>query len=285
MNTAHISRSSSVVPALGPFGPFRMAWRNRLLILRLARREIESRYRGSLLGLAWTVLVPLLMLFIYTFVFSVVFQARWDTPINSRGEFAMLIFSGLIIFNFFAECMIRAPSLMLENVSYIKKVVFPLEIMPWVTVLVAFFNAFISSLVLAIFYVFFRGMPPTSIFLIPFLIIPLTLVTFGVTCFLSSFGVFIRDLRQFTGILTTIFMFLSPVFYPISAVPEKLQKILYLNPLTILLETSKQLIFWGQIPNNSQLLIIAIYIVFSWIFGWAGYVWFMKTKKGFADVV
>jgi lipopolysaccharide transport system permease protein len=262
-----------------------MAWRNRLLILRLAKREIESRYRGSLLGLAWSVLVPLMMLVIYTFVFSIVFQARWDTPISSRGEFAMLIFSGLIAFNFFAECIIRAPGLMLENVSYIKKVIFPLETLPWVIICVALFNAFVSFLVLAIFYAFLRGMPPLSAIFLPLLLIPLVLLSLGFTCFISSFGVFVRDLRQFTGVLTTIIMFMSPVFYPISSVPAKLQKVLYLNPLTILLETSKDLLFWGRLPNETQFTILLCYLLASWLFCWAGYVWLMKTKKGFADVV
>jgi len=262
-----------------------MAWRNRLLILRLTKREIQSRYKGSLLGIAWSVLVPLMMLVIYTFVFSIVFQARWDTPVASRGEFAMLLFSGLIAFNFFAECLIRAPGLMLENVSYIKKVIFPLETMPWVIVCVALFNAFVSALVLAVFYLCLRGIPPATALMLPVLLIPLILLTFGFTCFVSSFGVFVRDLRQFMGVFTTIMMFMSPVFYPISAVPHRLQKVLYLNPLTILLETSKELLFWGKIPDQDQITILLSYLLATWLFGWAGYVWFMKTKKGFADVV
>lgn len=285
MTSVHITRSAAVVPALGPLGPFRMAWRNRLLILRLAKREIESRYRGSLFGVAWSVFVPVLLLIIYTFVFSIVFQARWDVPVSGRGEFAMLLFSGLIILNFFSECLIRSPGLMLENVSYIKKVIFPLETMPWVTVCVALFNAFISFLVLAVFYAFVRGVPPATALLLPLLLIPLIILTFGFTCFLSSFGVFVRDLRQFMGVFATIIMFMSPVFYPISAVPARLQNFLYLNPLTILLETSKDLLFWNKLPNQEQLIILLCYFVASWLFGWAGYVWFMKTKKGFADVV
>lgn len=124
-------RSSRVVLP-SPIEPLAVAWRNRALVTRLARREIESRYRGSLLGLTWSVATPLLMLAVYTFVFSVVFKARWGTGSERKGEFALILFSGLITFGLFSECTNRAPGMILESISYVKKVVFPLETLAWV---------------------------------------------------------------------------------------------------------------------------------------------------------
>ena len=111
--------------SLALWSPFCSAWENRALILRLAKREIEARYRGSVLGIVWAFLVPLLMVGVYTFVFSMVFEIRWALPPGGQGAFALLLFSGLILFNLFSECVNRAPGLLLEHVTYIKKVVFP----------------------------------------------------------------------------------------------------------------------------------------------------------------
>lgn len=285
MNSVFIMRSTGSAALLGPTSPFVVGWQHRKLILRLARREIEARYRGSALGLAWSVLVPLMMLAVYTFVFAVVFKARWDVQLENQADFAMLVFSGLILFSFFAECLNRAPGLMFENVSYIKKVVFPLEIMPWVTIAVALFNALVGFVVMTVFYLALRGLPPVSAVFFPLLLVPLVLISFGFTCFLSSMGVYLRDIRQFTGVLTTVLMFLSPIFYPISAVPQSLQSWIYLNPLTVLLESSKQLLFWGRLPDAQEATQISLYFLSAWLFAWLGYVWFMKTKKGFADVI
>lgn len=284
--TPHIVRSSSNPLSLGPLGPFLSAWHNRGLIIRLTRREIEARYRGSSLGLLWSVIVPLLMLAVYTFVFSVVFQARWGTTGEmSRAQFAMIVFSGLIVFSFFSECLTRAPSLMLENVPYIKKVIFPLEIMPWITVAVALFNAAASFTVLMLLYVALLGVPPLSALLFPFLMVPLILLSFGATAFISSVGVYLRDIKQFVGVFVTLLMFLSPIFYPVSAVPERLRYLTYFNPLTLLLDQTRQFLFWGEFPDIRHGTFLGIYLLGTWICSWAGYVWFMKTKKGFADVI
>lgn len=266
----------------GPFSFFHAAWHHRSLILRLARREIDARYRGSMLGILWAVLNPLLMLVVYTFVFTTVFQARWGTATGGSGEFALLLFSGLILFNAFSECISRAPGLLLENVSYIKKVVFPLEILPLVTLAVALFNAALGFAILAVFYVAVLGLPPVTALLLPLALLPLCLMTLGGTWFLAAVGVFLRDIRQVVGVVVTVLMFLSPIFYPMSAVPERFRGFIHLNPLTPILEQSKELLFWGRVPS---LLEWAAATLVGWACAWLGYLWFMKTRRGFADVV
>jgi lipopolysaccharide transport system permease protein len=278
---SHSSHASS--PGLGPLAPVRSAWGHRRLIWRLARRELAARYRGSLLGTLWMVLTPLMMLLVYTFVFRVVFKARWSAGTDEgNGTFALLLFSGLILFNLFAECIGRAPSLMLENVSYIKKVVFPLEIIPVVSLVSALFTAGTSLAILALFYGPVFGLPPLTVLLLPLVMLPLCLLTLGLSWFLAATGVFLRDIRQFIGILITMLMFLSPLFFPVSAIPPSLQPFLRLNPLTTLLEEWRGLLFWGQMPNWGEWGLLTL---LSALCAWLGYVWFMNTRRGFADVV
>jgi lipopolysaccharide transport system permease protein len=265
-----------------PFSPFTSAWQYRTLIGRLAKREINARYRGSILGVIWAFVIPMLMLGVYTFVFSIVFRIRWEMPMEEKGAFALLLFSGLIIFNLFSECITRAPGLMLENVSYIKKVVFPLEIMPWVSMQVALFNATVSVSILLVFYLVVHGLPPATVLLLPVVVFPLLLLILGLGWFLASVGVFLRDVQPIVGVVVTMMMFLSPIFYPLSAIPEAYRGVIQLNPLTPVLNASKSVIFWGQMPQWADWF---LYAMFSWGVGWLGFLWFQKTRKGFADVV
>ena len=165
-------------------------WRNRSLIKALVQREVVGRYRGSFMGILWSFFNPVFMLAVYTFVFSVVFKARWNTNSDSKAEFALVLFAGLIMFNLFSECINRAPSLILSNVNYVKKVVFPLEILPWVALGSAMFHALISLGVWLIAYVFCFGLPPITILLLPLVVLPLLLFIMGLTWGLASFGVY-----------------------------------------------------------------------------------------------
>lgn len=267
---------------LGPLAFLHTAWRHRSLILRLSAREIDARYRGSVLGIVWALLNPLLMLAVYTFVFTTVFQARWGTAGGASGEFALLLFSGLLLFTVFSECVSRAPGLLLENVSYIKKVVFPLEILPLVTLVVALFNAALGFAILAVSYVAVLGLPPATALLLPLVLAPLCLMTLGVSWFLASAGVFLRDIRQVVGVGVTVLMFVSPIFYPTAAVPERFRPLIHLNPLTPILEQSKDLLFWGRLPSPLEW---GVALLAGWACAWLGHLWFMKTRRGFADVV
>jgi len=267
------------------FSPIQMIHslvQNFSLILTLVKREVVGRYRGSILGILWSFFQPLFMLAIYSFVFSVVFKIRWGTESNSKIEFALVLFAGLVVFNFFAECINRSPVLILSNVNYVKKVVFPLEILPIVSLGSAFFHALVSLCVWLIFYLIFFGLPHSTVLLLPIVLLPLLFITIGLSWFFASLGVYLRDTSQVINILTTMLMFLSPIFYPLSAVPEKYRSYLLLNPLTPVIEQTRDVLMWGKTPNW---LIFVIYFCTALFIAWLGFAWFQKTRKGFADVI
>jgi lipopolysaccharide transport system permease protein len=257
-------------------------WRNRSLIKALVKREVIGRYRGSVIGILWSFINPVLMLLVYTFVFSVVLKARWSVGSDSKTEFALILFAGLIVFTLFAECLNRAPSLILSNVNYVKKVVFPLEILPWIALGSALFHALISLGVWLIAYIIIFGVPHITVLLLPLVILPLLLLIMGLTWVLASLGVYLRDVSQFIGILTTVLMFLSPIFYPISALPEHYRHLLSLNPLTPVIGEAREVLFWGKVPDVTML---SVYLLISALIAWLGFAWFQRTRKGFADVL
>jgi lipopolysaccharide transport system permease protein len=262
---------------------FASLWRHRQLIGQLARREVIGRYRGSIMGLAWSFFNPVLMLIVYTFVFSVVFQARWGgAEEEGRINFAIVLFVGLIIHSVFAECINRAPGLILSNANYVKRVIFPLEILPWVAMGTALFHALISLAVLVTAILLLGGALHWTLILLPMVFFPLLLATMGFAWFLAAIGVYVRDIAQTTAIITTVLLFLSPVFYPISALPERYQFWIHFNPLTFIIEEGRKVVIWGQWPDMTGW---AIYLAVSILVAWAGFWWFQKTRKGFADVL
>lgn len=261
----------------------RSFWCHRELILSLARQEVIGRYKGSMLGMLWSFFNPIFMLMVYTFVFSVVFKARWDVSTGeSRAEFALVLFAGLLVFNLVAECISRAPSLILLNSSYVKRVVFPLEILPFVVFGSALFHATINLVVLLLFSLFVIGLPSLTILLFPLLLIPLASVCLAGGWFLSSLGVYLRDVSQVVGIIVTAWMFLTPIFYPVSIIPEKYQKWMVLNPLSFLVEQARNLLIFGKIMDWRSYFSLTFAGIFM---AWLAFVWFQKTRKGFADVL
>ncbi len=255
---------------------------HRDLMHNLIRREVVGRYRGSVLGLLWSFFNPVLMLATYTFVFSVVFKARWLAGSDSRTEFALVLFAGLMLYNFFAECVTRAPGVILTNTNYVKKVVFPLEILPVVIMGSAFFHFLVSLFVWLIFYLIFFGLPPPSGVLLVILLFPFILMTLGLSWFLASIGVYLRDVSQVITLATSALMFLSPIFYPITALPEDYRWLLQINPLTFIIEQARDVMIWGNGPDWSGL---AFYTLLAAMIAWGGFAWFQKTRKGFADVL
>lgn len=256
---------------------------HRQLIIQMIKREVVGRYKGSVFGLAWSFLNPILMLTIYTFVFSVVFKARWgEGGSDSKTQFALLVFVGMIVLNLFSEAVNRSPGLILGNTNYVKKVVFPLEILPVISLGAALFHAVISFLVLTFALLAINHQIHWTIVFAPLMFVPLVFFTLGITWMLASLGVFMRDVGQTIGILTTVLMFMSPVFYPVSALPVQFQGVMMLNPLTFIIEQTRSVIISGQMPNWSGL---AIYTLVALVVMWLGYAWFQKTRKGFADVL
>lgn len=265
-----------------PFSFVQAGWRSRQLIARLVRRRVEARYRGSILGLMWILIHPLLMLIVYTFVFSVVFRARWDMPGGGKAEFALFLFAGLIQYTIFAECANEAPTLMASNQTYIKQVVFPVEVLAWVTLLAALWNFSASLMLLLVFQVAILGWPPLTALYLPVVMAPLVLFTVGAIWLLSSLGVFLKDLSQIVGVLTLALLFLSPIFYSASRIPEAFRPYYSANPMAQVLEMSRGSLFYGVAPNWGSFAILSIG---GWLFAWFSYIWFMRTKGSFADVL
>jgi lipopolysaccharide transport system permease protein len=249
-------------------------------------RDVIGRYRGSVMGIVWSLANPILMLAVYTFVFSVVFGARWGNAGGSGPEsrvlFALNAFAGLIVQTLFAECVNRAPALMLAHTNFVKKIVFPLDILPWMVMGSALFHALVSMVVLLAGFLVTQHMLPWTLLLLPLSLVPLILFTMGCSWFLASLGVYFRDVVYTTTLLTTVVMFLSPVFYPITSVPERFRTVLYLNPLTWFVEETRGLLIGGVVPTAQVLLLTWAGALLT---AWLGFAWFQKTRRGFADVL
>jgi lipopolysaccharide transport system permease protein len=259
-------------------------WRNRQLIVQMTKREVVGRYKGSAMGLAWSFFNPVFMLVVYTFVFSEIFKSRWGGAgaDDSKTQFAVVLFVGMIVLSLFSEVLNRAPSLILGNVNYVKKVVFPIEILPLIAMGAALFHSLISLGVLLAAYLLFNGYLHWTVIFTPLVMLPLVILTTGFAWMLASLGVYLRDVGQTIGIITTLLMFLSPVFYPISAVPERFRPFILANPLTFIIEQAREVLIWGHLPDWIGLSIYTLIAVFI---AWVGYAWFQKTRKGFADVL
>ena len=262
---------------------FASLWRNRQLITRMSKREIVGRYRGSMLGLAWSFFNPVLMLAVYTFFFSVIFKARWiGLDEADKGSFAVLVFVGMIVHGLFAECVNKAPTLIVNNVSYVKKVVFPLEILPWISLGSALFHMAVSLVVLLITRIILVGELSWTVIFFPLLLLPLVLLTVGCSWFFAAVGVYLRDVNQTVGIFTTVLTFLSPVFYPIAALPERYHFWFKLNPLTFIIEESRNILIWNRPPDWPSL---GIMMLVTSLIAWLGFWVFQRCREGFADVV
>lgn len=250
----------------------------------MTRHEVVGRYKGSVIGMAWSFFNPIIMLSIYTFVFSVVFRSRWQVTgeHQSQAQFAIILFAGLVVLNLLSEVLNRAPNLILSNANYVKKVIFPLEILPVVAILTGLFHVLVSLSVLLLAFWLLNGYLYWTILFLPLIMIPFIILISGLAWMLASLGVYLRDIGQSIGLITTIIMFVSPVFYPVTAVPERFQALIMLNPPSFIIEQVRRVIIWGEMPNFIGL---TTYLLISIVIAWFGYAWFQKTRKGFADVL
>ena len=267
---------------IDPLSPYIALKRHFTLIVQMARRDVDKRYRGSFAGLFWTFFNPLLMLVIYTFVFGVIFKARWNHQVNGHFEFAIVLFAGLNINTLFTECANRATTLIEENANYVKRVVFPLETLSWSAIGAALFHLLISTLaLLALSLIVNHGIPWTVV-LFPIVVACFIPFVAGTVWLLASLGVFFRDLKQLMAIITSALMFLAPILYPMTQIPPQYRYLLYLNPLTVIAEASQNVLLWGKPPVWIHL---GWYVVVSVVFAWLAFAWFEHTRKGFADVI
>ena len=275
--------SQSVARNLDPLALLRHLWSHRDLIWQLTRREVEGRYRGSFLGIFWSFVSPLVLLGIFTFVGGVVLKIRWsESSTGGLGDFALMLFAGLIAYNIFSECVSRAAGLIVAVPSYVKKVVFPLEVLPVSVLGSALFHGLVSLTALFTFSLVHRGTLPWTVVLLPLAAAPLALLSLGLSWFLASLGVFFRDLGYALPLLLQVVFFATPIMYPAEIVPSRLRAALRLNPLAWTVESFRALIFRGALPDWVGLV---AWTAGAGVFMLLGYAWFMKTRKGFADVL
>lgn len=283
MTTLLRTRRARLSAYLNPLALVQNLWRQRELITQFTRREIEGRYRGSFLGLIWSFVTPLILLLIYTFVFGVVFKARWpQARTDSLGEFALVLFCGLIGFNVFSECVTRAPTLILGVPNYVKKVVFPLEILVVSGLGTALFHGLITLSILLTVNLLINGVVQWTLLFLPLVALPLVFLSLGLGWFFASLGVFIRDINYVVALLVQVLFFITPIFYPTEAIPEPFRLAILYNPLTFVVDNSRAVVLWGNTPDWAGLL---LWVLASALVMQLGYAWFMATKKAFADVI
>ena len=269
---------------VNPLPSFAIIRKERFLLGQLVRRNLESRYKGSFLGMIWSFAQPLLMLSVYTFVFTFVLKSKFGIPLEEErtGAFAVIMFCGMTVFNIFSESIASCSVLIVGNQNFVKKVIFPLELLPIAQVISTMIFGLAWFLLLFVGVVVILRNVSVMMLLLPVMIVPLLLISCGCGFFVASLGVYIRDLPYVIGVLLQILFFMTPIFYPVKALPEKFRMVLYLNPLTEIVEQTRIIFLYGDKPNW---LYIVILWVGSLILYHFGYLWFHKTKKGFADVL
>jgi lipopolysaccharide transport system permease protein len=257
--------------------------RNRYLILQMVRREVSARYRGSVIGVLWSLLLPLIMLAVYTFIFGVTLKVRWSQDTNENwGEFAIILFTGLILHQILADCITRAPLLMIANASYVKRVIFPLEILAWTTLGAALFQGLTGFVALCVYRLAMTGALPWTIVLVPVIVAPFALICLGLIWMLSAIGTFVRDVAQVITFVPLVLLFLGPVLFPLSALPPTARTMVILNPLTVVVMQTRNAVLLGQMPDWSAL---AVYSIAALVLAWAGLYVFLRSKSAFADVL
>jgi len=254
--------------------------KNTGLIFNLTRRDVESRYRGTSLGIVWSLLNPIIMLSIYSFIFGFVFKAKWGLTTNEN--YTLIMFTGLLTHGFIAECIGKATTIYVYNVSYVKKVLFPLESLCWVTVFGALFQFLMGCIVFAVFCVVLHQPVSLMALLAPAVMLPLIFLSYSISLFLSSLGVYIRDMGQIVAVFIALMLFMSPIFYPITAVPEEYRMLIYINPLTFIVESLRDVVLYGRLFSLEG---YAIYWGVSIVLYVLAMAWFKKVRRGFADVL
>jgi lipopolysaccharide transport system permease protein len=263
----------------GPFDVFGRHWN---LARELSRRDVLGRYRGASFGMLWTLIGPLMMLGIYSLAFGHIFKSRWTQASGDNAEFAIVLFLGIIVHGFFAECLSRAPRLMIENTNFVKRIIFPLHVLPWSVVFSGLFHMAMNMIVFILLSAVVYGKFSFLVFLVPIVVAPLVLLTISTMWLVSSLGVYVRDINQATPVVVTALFFLSSAIVPVDTLPEKYQLIFHLNPLTFFIDQVRNVALWNRPPDWSGL---ALYSVGGIIAMYLSYAWFRITSKGFADVL
>lgn len=262
--------------------PFAALIRNRSLAWELSKREVLGRYRGASFGLGWSVISPFMMLCVYAFAFGTVMKSRWPQEAGGDHSYAVILFVGLIVHGFFGECVSRATTLIVSNPNFVKRVVFPLDVLPWPMMFSALFHTLMNVIVLAVLMLALEHRLHTTLLLLPLIFVPLMLLTMGLCWFLASVGVYFRDISQVMPVFVTAMLFLSSAIIPISILPQDLQTLFHLNPLTFFIDEARMVVLMGEPPNW---LALALATVGGGLVAWLGHAWFVTTQRGFADVL
>jgi lipopolysaccharide transport system permease protein len=273
----------SLVARANPATLARLLWQQRHLIRQLTWREVTGRYRSSALGIGWSFATPLIQLALYTFVFGVVLQTRWPGATSTAlPEFGLMLFAGITAFALFNECVNRAPVLIASAPNYVKKVVFPLEVLPVGVLGSALFHAGVSLVILLIARAFILTAPLWTAIFVPIILLPLVCLSLGLSWFLASLGVFLRDIGHTVMLATQVLMFLTPIFYPPSIFPARLRFLVDFNPLASIVENMRRVTVQGMTPDWRGW---AYTLVVGLVALCLGYAWFVKSKRAFADVI
>jgi lipopolysaccharide transport system permease protein len=255
---------------------------HRSLTLGLAKRDVLGRYKGASFGLAWSLISPFLLLCVYTFAFGTVMRGRWPQIESGETNFAIILFVGLIVHGLFSECLVRAPTLVVANTNFVKRVIFPLDILPWPMLLSSLFHALMNVMVFILLRLAMDGDFTWTIVLLPAVLLPMVVLMLGVSWFLASLGVYLRDITQVTGVLSMALLFLSSALMPVESVPESYRWVFQANPLTLIIDQARNVMLWGRMPDWRAL---GVYLAVATGVMYAGRSWFMATRRGFADVL
>lgn len=262
--------------------PWSALGRHRTLVWQLAKRDVLGRYRGSSLGVLWSLAGPLLMLLVYVLAFGSIMRARWPGAEESNSAFALIIFTGLIVHGFFSECLIRSPQLVASNTSYVKKIIFPIEILPWSMVFSALFHVGANMLILIVFFAIINGYVPWTVIFTPVVLLPFAILMIGMSWIVSALSVYFRDLNQIVSPLATAMLFLSSAIVPLDSVPGSFRFLFEMNPLTFIIDQLRSIMLWSAPPDSIGL---AIYTCLSLAVFLLGFSFFQTVRRGFADVL
>jgi lipopolysaccharide transport system permease protein len=263
-------------------GPLSALGAHRSLTWELTRRDVLGRYRGASFGLLWSLFSPFLLLCVYTFAFGTVMGNRWPQIQSGDTHYSIVLFVGLIVHGFLAECLMRGPELIVSNPNFVKKVVFPLEILPWPMVLSALFHACMNVVVFLVLRLALDGQFTWTFVLLPLVMLPLVVLALGMSWFLASMAVYVRDIKQVTGALSMALLFLSSAMMPIDGIPAAYRWIFQINPLTFIIDQAREVMLWGRMPDWAGL---GLYLLGASVAMLAGWAWFRFTRPGFADVL
>ena len=251
------------------------------LILSLTRRELAARYRGSVLGIVWAVLTPVVMIAIFTIIFAGIFNARFGAS-SSQWDYALYLFCGLLPWNAFQESLQLSSTTIVGHANLVKRVVFPLETLPVSLSLASVANQMFGTVALVLAAILLRGELHATILFLPLLVVPQLLATFGAAWLIASLGVFVRDIVQGISLILMAWMYLTPIIYPETLVPDRYKRIVGLNPFTPLVRNYRRIILEGSVPDWRGLAYFSVFAVVSFVLG---YWWFARTRKNFADVI